>query len=65
MPFTQEKFENYFFSFNFYLFLRERDRALAVKGQRKRKTQNPKQAPGSELSTQSLMWSLNSQIVRS
>ena len=31
----------------FYLFLRERDRAQAGKGQRQEETQNPKQAPGS------------------
>ena len=29
--------------------------------ERERETQNPKQAPGSELSTQSLMWDSNSQ----
>ena len=33
---------------NVYLFLRESERA--GKGQRERQTQNPKQAPGSELS---------------
>ena len=38
---------------------RERER------ERERETQNPKQAAGSELSTQSLMRGLNSQTVRS
>ena len=33
--------------------------------QRERETENRKQAPGSELSAQSLMWGLNSQTVRS
>ena len=32
---------------------RERDRACAGEGQRERETQNPKRAPGSELSAQS------------
>ena len=52
-----------------YLFLRERererDRARAEEEQRERETQNPKQAPGSELSAQSLTWGLKSQTVRS
>ena len=39
------------FFFNVYLFLRERDRAWAGAGQRERETPNPKQAPGSELSS--------------
>ena len=44
----------FFFNFfNVYLFLRETDRAQAGEGQRERETQNPKQAPGSELSAQS------------
>ena len=34
-------------------------------GQREREAQNPKQAPGSELSAQSLMQVSNSQTVRS
>ena len=34
-------------------------------GQRERETQNPKQAPGSELSAQSPMQRLNSQTARS
>ena len=34
-------------------------------GLRERETQIPKQAPGSELSAQSLTWGLNSQTARS
>ena len=51
----------------FYLFLRERqrDRTCAGKGQGERETQNPKQAPGSELSAMSPMRGLNSGSVRS
>ena len=37
----------------------ERDREQAGEGQRERETQNPKQAPGSELSAQSPMQGLN------
>ena len=44
---------------------RERERARVGEGQRERETQNLKQAPGSELSAQSLMWNSNSQTVRS
>ena len=44
---------------------RERVRAWAGEGQRQMETQNLKQAPGSELSTQSLTWGLNSLTVRS
>ena len=51
--------------FNVYLFLRERDRVQVGEGQRQRETQNLKQAPGSELSAQSLMWVLNSWTARS
>ena len=45
---------------NVYLFLRQRqrDRVRVGEGQRARETQNPKQAPGSELSAQS--WTLGS-----
>ena len=39
---------------------RERERARG-EGQRERETQNPKQAPGSELSAQSPTWGSNSQ----
>ena len=51
------------FFFNVYLFLREW--AWAGEGQREGETQNPKQAPGSELSAQGPMRGLNSQTVRS
>ena len=56
--------------FNVYLsFLRERERereTMSKQGrERERKTQNLKQAPGSDLSVQSLMWGLNSQTMRS
>ena len=44
---------------------RERERVKAGEGQRERETQNPKQAPDSELSAQSLMWGSNSQTMRS
>ena len=36
-----------------FIFERERDRARVGEGQRERDTQNPKEAPGSELSAQS------------
>ena len=57
----------FFIIFNVCLFLRERhrDRAQAREGQRERETQNPEQAPGSELSAQSPMWGSNSWTVRS
>ena len=43
--------------FNVYLiFEGERDRVWVGEGQRETHTQIPKQAPGSELSAQSLMW---------
>ena len=48
-----------------FIFERERERERAVEGQRERKTQNPRQAPGSELSAQSPMWGSNPQTVRS
>ncbi|EJW90164.1 hypothetical protein EVA_21729, partial [gut metagenome] len=41
------------------------ERARVGEGQRERETQNPKQAPGSELSAQSSTWGLNSQTMRS
>ena len=47
------------------MFIFERDRAQVGEGQRESETQNPKQAPGSELSVQSLMRGSNSQTVRS
>ena len=45
-----------------FLFIseRQRDRAQAGEGQRKRETQNPKQAPGSELPAQSPLQGWNS-----
>ena len=44
---------------------RERDRAQGGEGQRERETQNPKQAPSSEPSAQSVMWGSSPQTVRS
>ena len=59
-------FKKFFFE---YLFLRERDRQTdrvrAREGQRKRETQNPKQAPGSELSAQSPTRGSNPRTMRS
>ena len=49
----------------FIYFEGERDRVRAGEGQRDRETQNPKKAPGSELSAQGLMLDSNSQTVRS
>ena len=54
-----------FFYVSLFLRKRERDRVQAGEGQRKRETQNPKQAPGSELSAQSPTWGSNSRTVRS
>ena len=51
-----------------FIFERERERERERDGEgaeRERETRNPKQAPGSELSAQSLMWGSNSQAVRS
>ena len=48
-----------------YFWERGRDRAWAGERQRERETQNPKQAPGSELSAQSPMQGSNSQTARS
>ena len=52
-----------------FIFERERERERQSmrrgEGQRERKTQNPKQAPGSELSAQSLMQGSNPRAVRS
>ena len=49
--------------FYVYSFLRdtERERVQEGVGQREREVQNPKQAPGSELSAQSPMQGLNSE----
>ena len=62
----------YFFIVLFLFFLTliyywetERGRAWAREGQREEETQNPKQAPGSELSAQSLRQGSNSQTARS
>ena len=52
---------SFFYFFNVYLFLRDkRDRERAGVEQKERETQNLKQAPGSELSAQSLMQGSNS-----
>ena len=45
------------------IFIFERERVRAGEGQRKRETQNLKQAPHSELTAQSLMRGLNSRTV--
>ena len=42
----------FIYLFNIYSFLRQRDKVRMGEGQRERETQNPKQAPGSELSAQ-------------
>ena len=49
-----------FFNVYFWERERERGRVRAGEGQRDRKTQNPKQAPGSELSAQNPTWGSNS-----
>ena len=51
-----------FLFFMFVLFFRERQ-STSWEGQRERETQNPKQAPGSELSTQSPSQGWNSLMV--
>ena len=38
----------YFFFFNVYLFLREREQSVVGEGQKERETENPEQTPGSE-----------------
>ena len=48
-----------------FILERERETEHTGEGQRERETQNMQRAPGSELSTQSLAWGLNSQTVRS
>ena len=55
----------YFYFFNVYLFLRESERECEQGRSRERETQNQKQAPGSELSTQSPMQGSNSQTMKS
>ena len=54
----------FFLRFYFYFWERERDRVRAGEGQRERE-QNPKQAPGSELSVQNPTWGLNPRTARS
>ena len=58
---------SFFFNcfFNVYLFLRERESESEQGRGKERGRQNPKQAPGSELSAQSPTWGSNSQAVRS
>ena len=48
--------------FNVYLFLRDRERQGASRrgAESERETQNPKQAPDTELSAQSPLWGSNS-----
>ena len=54
------------FFFKIHSFLRQRETEHERgEGKRERETQNPKQAPGSELSAQSLMRGSNSRTVRS
>ena len=48
-----------------FIFEIERDRMRVGEGQRERETQNPKQAPGSKLSAQSLMQGSNQRTLRS
>ena len=48
-----------------FIYFWDRDRAWVGEGLRERETQNPKQAPGSELSAQSPTQGSNSQTVRS
>ena len=54
----------FFFFFSVYSLLRERERAQVGERQRERETQNPKQAPGSELSPQNPMQGSNSRTER-
>ena len=49
----------YLICFNIYLYLRVRETERERLRGRERETQNSKQAPGSELSAQSLTWGLN------
>ena len=50
--------------FNVYSLLRERERERTSKGGAERESQNPKQAPGTELSAQRLTRGSNSQTAR-
>ena len=45
---------------DFLMFIFERDKQCEQGSGRERETQNPKQAPGSELSAQSLTWGSDS-----
>ena len=54
-------FKIFFMFIYFWEREKERDRAWVGERQRARETQNPKQAPGSELSAESRTWGLNSQ----
>ena len=69
--FTERVILFYFILFYFILFLQrfiyfwDRDRAWTGEGQRERKTQNRKQAPGSEPSAQSLTRGSDSRTTRS
>ena len=47
------------------MFIFERDSARVGEEQKERETQNPKEAPGSELSAQSPTWGLNARTSRS
>ena len=53
-------FGSFVFIFFTFIYFFERHRARAGEGQREKETENPKQAPGSELSAQSLTWGSNS-----
>ena len=55
----------YIYFFNVYLFLREGQSMSGGGAEGEGETQNPKQAPGSELSAQGLTWGSNPRMVRS
>ena len=57
-------YKNLFLFFLMFIFERERQRA-GGEGQREKETQNPKEAPRSEVSAQILTGGWNSQTVRS
>ena len=54
-----------FFKFFLMFIYFDRETESQQRRDRDRETQNPKQAPGSELSAQSLMWGSNSRTLRS
>ena len=62
--FLSDYFLFLFLFFNIYLFLRQRGTEHEWGRGRERKTQNLKQAPGSELSAQSPTWGSNSRTKR-